>query len=516
MAAAIPFTQLAASVSNPNLNESNDGSGLVVLVSGHHFHIIKVEQPSSSSSSLGAASLLATTFDPKDFESKIADTTTISLSSAVVTYLNDDKNKINEKDGEIISTRFSRDSKLLAICTKNKGLYIYSSSFSSSSNSSITDGDERSEEVTPKNHWKLAAKTWTPKRINSVIFDSVSENVIVGDKFGDAYKFRLEIDSPIHTTTIHEQSQQQQQQQQQQQLKENDKSDPATTPDDGSFGISKPEILLGHVSILTDLEFSWNTTTNGEKIGCYIVSADRDEKIRISRYPNAYNIEGYCLGHTAFVTTVCAPSFAATRLLSGAGDATVKVWQMPSPTKQVQSLDFKNIVDAWYGLQNVPNQDEIAILKITGTSGGNDDKLVAVLVEYVPVVFIFGWDEAQNILTSTPISTIRLNNDDNSAEEKKDETTIIPRDVEWDLVGNLWVSFDDKIRVYGKSTNEATEANIEWVENNQIEQFVSESSPKYSSVFEWGRKILGRKPTAAGNDDKKDGNGNDEMDQDSD
>jgi len=33
----------------------------------------------------------------------------------------------------------------------------------------------------------------------------------------------------------------------------------------------------------------------------YIVTADRDEKIRISHFPNAYNIQAFCLLHTEYV-----------------------------------------------------------------------------------------------------------------------------------------------------------------------------------------------------------------------
>lgn len=52
-------------------------------------------------------------------------------------------------------------------------------------------------------------------------------------------------------------------------------------------------LVLGHASLLTSFLLS-----NDEK---YIITADRDEHIRVSWYPQGYVIERYCLGHTKCV-----------------------------------------------------------------------------------------------------------------------------------------------------------------------------------------------------------------------
>ncbi len=61
-----------------------------------------------------------------------------------------------------------------------------------------------------------------------------------------------------------------------------------------SLDATEVTLLLGHLSMLLDA-----TVSLCER---YLVTCDRDEKIRISCFPNAYNIHIYCLGHTEFVT----------------------------------------------------------------------------------------------------------------------------------------------------------------------------------------------------------------------
>lgn len=79
------------------------------------------------------------------------------------------------------------------------------------------------------------------------------------------------------------------------------------------------DLLLGHVSMLTDLAF---TSVEGRN---YIITADRDEHIRVSRgLPQAHIIEGFCFGHEEFVSKLCVTRSG--KLVSGGGDPQLFVW----------------------------------------------------------------------------------------------------------------------------------------------------------------------------------------------
>ncbi|XP_058792005.1 tRNA (guanine-N(7)-)-methyltransferase non-catalytic subunit WDR4 [Phymastichus coffea] len=88
------------------------------------------------------------------------------------------------------------------------------------------------------------------------------------------------------------------------------------------FSTSKPDengqLLLGHLSMLLDIL----ATDDGK----YIITADRDEKIRISMFPNSYNIVSYCLGHKNFVTNIAILPHDKNILVSSGGDGMLMFW----------------------------------------------------------------------------------------------------------------------------------------------------------------------------------------------
>eukprot|EP00111_Clytia_hemisphaerica_P002097 TCONS_00005898-protein len=131
-----------------------------------------------------------------------------------------------------------------------------------------------------------------PKRPTSLKFLKNEDSVLVSDKYGDIYKASL---------TSEEQT---------------------------------PKLILGHLSMVLDIEI-----IEEDK---FIISADRDEKIRISHHPNAYNIHNYCLGHKNLVSFI--ENIGNNRLLSISADKTIKLWNYYDG-KELSSLDMKECTE---------------------------------------------------------------------------------------------------------------------------------------------------------------------------
>ena len=85
-----------------------------------------------------------------------------------------------------------------------------------------------------------------------------------------------------------------------------------------------PKLVLGHVSILLDVSVTKK----------YIVTADRDEKIRISLRDHPYIIHGFCLGHCEFVCKTLVVDDK--HLVSSSGDGTVCMWDIDTGTQLYQ------------------------------------------------------------------------------------------------------------------------------------------------------------------------------------
>ncbi|KAI1874528.1 hypothetical protein JX265_004736 [Neoarthrinium moseri] len=147
----------------------------------------------------------------------------------------------------------------------------------------------------------------------------------------------------------------------------------------GENGGSKPrdaptfehELLIGHVSMLTSIAV---TSSNGKP---YILTGDRDEHIRVSRgIPQAYVIESFCLGHTAFINALSLPR--PDILVSGGGDNELHVWDWKTGTLKAK-VDLLGHVQ-----QVVPSADKLAVSRLIST-----DQYIFATCERVPAIFVF-------------------------------------------------------------------------------------------------------------------------------
>ncbi|KAG9316239.1 hypothetical protein JVU11DRAFT_2266 [Chiua virens] len=130
------------------------------------------------------------------------------------------------------------------------------------------------------------------------------------------------------------------------------------------------ELILGHASLLTSC-----LLTPDEK---FLITADRDEHIRISWYPQGYVIESYCLGHTKYVSAIHIPEALPTSLISGGGDPELKVWDWMTGRLQ-RSITILAVVEPYIrkGKQrNTPSMELDSKVHPSSDSEGADKTLV--------------------------------------------------------------------------------------------------------------------------------------------
>eukprot|EP01065_Artemidia_motanka_P032166 TRINITY_DN39204_c0_g1_i1.p1 TRINITY_DN39204_c0_g1~~TRINITY_DN39204_c0_g1_i1.p1 ORF type:complete len:424 (+),score=152.33 TRINITY_DN39204_c0_g1_i1:84-1274(+) len=95
-------------------------------------------------------------------------------------------------------------------------------------------------------------------------------------------------------------------------------------------GFRESVFLLGHTaSTITGLEFCGDSR---------LISSDKDEHIRVSRFPHCHVIDNYCLGHTGFIASIAITRSGA--VASGSGDGTLRLWE-PASGKELYHAAFR-------------------------------------------------------------------------------------------------------------------------------------------------------------------------------
>ncbi|OAD01116.1 hypothetical protein MUCCIDRAFT_112546 [Mucor lusitanicus CBS 277.49] len=289
---------------------------------------------------------------------------------------------LNTSTGELIKS-YPQDAKI-----DNVSDYYRSMQFNKDGSLLATSGENKEVCVWDTKDWSLKFSRPAYKRVNAIAFNKDSTQLLAADKFGDVY---------LH---------------------------PA---EQGAEGQEKLQPIVGHVSMVTDM-----LLTSDDK---YVVTSDRDEHIRVSRFPNGYNIESFCLGHTDVVTCIDILPWDETVLVSAGGDGTVRLWDYVKGTNK-QIVDLKSEIEAYKPPAADANSEDAII---SALAFDTNTKTLAVAFAKSPAVLILNWKDDVGFVYS--------------------ETKLAPSpilDIAYDLQGKLWASLDGEklVHVFGDDEQE--------------------------------------------------------------
>jgi len=191
--------------------------------------------------------------------------------SELVHSAEDEKSKDEKtKENEILNACFSNDGSLFALITSCKQALV----------------------LDVKKHWSLLANIGITKTATCVAFDGEGK-LVVADRSGSVRRYDLRSGSG-----------------------EKEAEENIKIVEDGDK--QQGEELFGHLSQVLDLCFSPD--------GRLILTADRDEKLRITRYPQTHIIESFCLGHFAYVKSIVCVDERT--VATGGGDGEIRLWDL--------------------------------------------------------------------------------------------------------------------------------------------------------------------------------------------
>jgi WD40 repeat protein len=112
----------------------------------------------------------------------------------------------------------------------------------------------------------------------TVDFESATNDVVFGDKFGDFFRLK---------------------------------------------NMTETEILFGHLAAVSSALMS-----NKRSL---LVSADRDEKIRIAQFPKYWNISSFLFGHKRYISCLSFFNAHQTEVVSAGADGLIVLWDISDP-----------------------------------------------------------------------------------------------------------------------------------------------------------------------------------------
>lgn len=170
----------------------------------------------------------------------------------------------------------------------------------------------------------------SPKRVSSMVFAEIPGRtstpltvLITGDLAGDAFAYSLT--QPSTEITAKE------------------------AADEGR--LQHRRLLLGHTaSMITSVALCTPSTRRKDDTTKFILTADRDEKIRVTAFPSTFEIHGFLFGHKAFVSCMVV---SGDHCFSCGGDFTLRVWDVSACQEQA-CLDLQTGLMEFEAAPGVP------------------------------------------------------------------------------------------------------------------------------------------------------------------
>ncbi|XP_051475004.1 tRNA (guanine-N(7)-)-methyltransferase non-catalytic subunit WDR4 isoform X1 [Apus apus] len=198
----------------------------------------------------------------------------------------------------------------------------------------LTDDSKRLILFRTKPSWECVSVRFVNRRCTSLTITAAEDKILIADKSGDVYSYSI------------------------------------TEPQ------AEGKLQLGHLSVLLDVALSPDDR--------YILTADRDEKIRVSLTKAPYNIVSFCLGHKEFVSRILVIPDHPDLLLSASGDSTLRLWEYRSG-EEVYCCNLSSIC----GPETTKTDQKYPVSRITYCCQGG---YIAILCDCIPTVYVFQLD----------------------------------------------------------------------------------------------------------------------------
>ncbi|XP_057965250.1 uncharacterized protein LOC131155823 isoform X2 [Malania oleifera] len=238
----------------------------------------------------------------------------------------------------------------------------------------VSGGDDKLVKIWTTDSWHCKSTLCSEKRVSAVAIRNDELFVCFADKFGVVWVVDLDEFNENHAV-VHKKA----------------------TP-----------ILSHYCSIITSLEFSPD--------GRFIISADRDFKIRVTVFPKepfdgAHEIQSFCLGHTEFVSCLdfgCSLDYPEGFLVSGGGDSTVRLWDIGCGSL-LDTCDVGTEVAHLFGKKSCSKsngREEECYPAVTDLCVTHDATIVAVAVQSLQGIMLLSCNLADKILSVIKVVSI--------------------------------------------------------------------------------------------------------------